>query len=494
MSTVLAQFFRRVEGISFHGFGLSADAYQPDLFDVLDEMGTLGCAPGYVELFRASTPMLAAIRDRLPTMLLPYHAEGLWLTHEGWGERERTHESADLSGAVEQIETLRSAWLNHECASKVVGGHALGTYLPPYWSRERAEHLAANSVFLQARLDAAAVPRVDGQGRNDAGALVLLELPPLTYFSLGTLAVPEFFRLLCERSACGLVLDMGHLWTHWRYGSGRAAESIESFVTRFLADFPVERIVEIHVAGLTQHPTDGDDAAHDVRSDPSRAPRWLDTHGAPIPAVLFDMLEQVLGDPRLRSLKGLALEVDTKEPTTIAEEFAACRARFGRRLDEIAVRPSAGVEIVTQRQLHAVQSTASLDDEAYAALVLPGDSTGEDAAHAYATREGLARYREQYLPYEILHWGGDLVEMFPETCERLVARGIDLNQFVTYWFAAPSLISAPYDFFLLKLARFLAFVESVAPDCLDGARREAESLEAAYALVNAPPVAAGARP
>ena len=58
-----------------------------------------------------------------------------------------------------------------------------------------------------------------------------------------------------------------------------------------------------------------------MHADGSALPYWIDSHGTPIPEVLFDLLTQVLAHPRLTSLKGVALEVDTKPTAEIVTEF-----------------------------------------------------------------------------------------------------------------------------------------------------------------------------
>ncbi len=51
--------------------------------------------------------------------------------------------------------------------------------------------------------------------------------------------------------------------------------------------------------------------------------------------------------------------------------------------------------------------------------------------------KGLHVYATQYLPNEILSWGGDVRVMFPKMCDVLDQCGISLNQFVEFWFAHP---------------------------------------------------------
>lgn len=137
---------------------------------------------------------------------------------------------------------------------------------------------------------------------------------------------------MTEQTACGLVLDIGHLWTVYRYTGAWRRQTVESFVAEFLDEFPMERVIEIHVAGLAEFPTRPDSV---TAADAPDRPYWIDAHGAPIPALLFEMLSQVLAHPRLRSLKGVALEVDTKPIATIIEEYGRFVTRFEASITEV---------------------------------------------------------------------------------------------------------------------------------------------------------------
>jgi hypothetical protein len=55
-----------------------------------------------------------------------------------------------------------------------------------------------------------------------------------------------------------------------------------------------------------------------------------------------------------------------------------------------------------------------------------------------------------------------------------------LSAFVDFWFREPHSIDQPYDFFLLKLDRFPAFVREVLPAGFPQAVCEADALRIAY--------------
>ena len=91
-------------------------------------------------------------------------------------------------------------------------------------------------------------------GMNSEPPLFCLEGPPLSYFACGNLTYAEFFSRVVERAPCGLVLDIGHAWTVYRYAEGNKTESFTTFWEDFLGRFPFERVIQIHLAGLACHP------------------------------------------------------------------------------------------------------------------------------------------------------------------------------------------------------------------------------------------------
>jgi hypothetical protein len=126
------------------------------------------------------------------------------------------------------------------------------------------------------------------------------------------------------------------------------------------------------------------------------------------------------------------------------------------------------------------------DDYARYAKIISGQAvmTGPEWQETAAEATGVTRYRTSYVPYEILHWGGDLAEMFPQTCRALAERDVCLTEFVTFWFRSPRPLTHSYDFFLLKIERFLEFVAERAPDVRVCTEQESEMLRQAYAQAN----------
>lgn len=483
------EFLRRVRRIPNHGLGLSVDVHTPEVASLLRSLRVRQVPPGYFEVFYTGPAALRVVREQVGRLFLAYHGEGLWITQPemtgSWVGRQ------ELDDAITHLQILQSSWINHECATKSLAGYSYGTYLPPLYTRTGAEMVAENAWQIQTLLDEQCVLA------NGGTPLLLLEMPPLTYFVAGTLRIPTFFRLITERAPCGLVLDVGHLWTVFRYSGGYRTMSLEKFVQVFLDEFPLDRVVEIHVAGLAIHESWLDAVSPQTGlALNSVFPAWTDAHAAPIPPVLFDMLDQILSQPQLTNLKGMALEVDMKPEALIVEEFATFNQRYLNVVRRMHVENHESAECEIQLTRDQVMSSPDKQalKEAYDryARVVAGraEPIGEEWSHGQACWEELDLYRSVYLPYEILHWGGDVRDMFPESCRGLTALYVPLAEFVRFWFREPRPLSDTYDFFMLKIERFVEFVREVAPTLAEVVEREAEGIRQGYRVANTPPVSA----
>ena len=477
---VQQDFQRRLRNIPPLGMGLSVDVYSPNLFELVNKLKELGLQPGYLEVFKASAASLTTVRRAVPDIPLAYHGEGLWITQPD--VQESPFFQQDVGETVTQLNSIQSLWLNHECAMKQMAGYSFGTYVPPLYTQLSAEVVAANITTVQQAID------LQGRRADGTAPLFLLEMPPLTYFSAGTIPIPHFFRLVTALVPCGLVLDIGHLWTVYRYTAACRRISLERFVGEFLEEFPLERVVEIHVAGLACHESVGESKGREG------LPEWIDAHAAPIPSILFTIVEQVLAHSNLVSLRAVALEVDTKPIEMIVEEYAEAVRRFSFLIQQTIARGTA-VEQSMELTPHpaSVQEPVCQsdrqqlrDDYARYAQIISGQApmTGQEWQETAVEATGVTRYRTSYVPYEILHWGGDLAEMFPQTCRALAGRDVSLEEFVAFWFRSPRPLTHSYDFFLLKIERFLEFVAERAPDVRVCAQQECDMLRQAYAQAN----------
>ena len=477
MASIQQEFLHRVSRIPPQGLGLSVDMYTPPLFELIDVLRSARVQFSYLEIFKAPLPALAEVRRHLNGKGLQYHAEGLWIPQPRL-EASPQFESTFTTEAM-HLAALGSHWMNHECAAKQIADYSFGTYLPPLFTRAAADQISENATLIQQRLGGS------GYFSSDREPLLLLEIPPLTYFGFGDLSVAGFFRRIVAQASCGLVLDIGHVWTVYRYSSCWRRYSLSEFLAGFLDEFPLERVVQIHLAGLDIHET-VKKTPQEEPQDTEHPPLWIDSHGAPIPDVLWDMLAQVLSHPRLIQLKGIALEVDTKSVSRIVSEFEQLATRYGEwliRLDNVPVaseavnvrnsgRPALVSERIQELERHYEQYAQIVTNQERRPLPNGLPLLGTEI-HLFDL------YRRQYLPVEILEWGGNLRDMFPQTCRELDCRGVSLSAFVDFWFSEPRSSRVEYDFFLLKIDRFLEFVQTVSSDG-NLAVREATELREAY--------------
>jgi uncharacterized protein (UPF0276 family) len=485
---VCHDFLERAARIPVQGLGLSVDVYSPDLISLLAELTRRQVFPMYLEVFHATFSALAAVRHQTD-LSLPYHGEGLWVTQPGADSDPLFQEEARVLAS--HLALLRSAWSNHECAAKHIAGYSFGTYLPPLYTAASADLVARNISMVQAIFD----QQVSLPGGGSP--LFLLEMPPLTFFVAGTLSIPTYFRRVTDQVACGLVLDVGHLWTVYRYSGAWHAQSLGQFLDDFLREFPVERVVEIHVAGLAVHESMAGEAAVSDDTGENLLPRWTDAHAAPIPPVLFEMLDHILRCGRLEQLRGVALEVDTKTVALIADELARFSERYEHVFDQVMPRgsvagasPPPPANVRFSNENGSVSKSESLSD-AYAqyAQIVSGraEPVGPNWVAPTACADDLDWYRTKYLPYEILHWGGEIEAMFPETCRALAGRQIAIDGLVSYWFRLPHPVTRSYDFFEVKIDRFVEFVSERASDLERLVQREAAELRLAYQAANEAP-------
>jgi uncharacterized protein len=129
--------------------------------------------------------------------------------------------------AIAQV--LRPAWICGDAGLWHFGprerGHML--LLPPILCEETANAMSDGIIRL----------------RHETGREILPENPPGHVF-LGDLDLLDFFRILCERGDTGMVLDCAHLAIYQRIRGRSPLEGLERF--------PLERVIEIHVAGGTE--------------------------------------------------------------------------------------------------------------------------------------------------------------------------------------------------------------------------------------------------
>jgi len=166
-------------------------------------------------------------------------------------------------------------------------GH--GLLLPPILTRDSARRTAESIATVQER----------------TGLPVFPENPPSLYY-LGDLHVLDYFAQVSEIAGCGLLLDAGHLSIYQR------ALGLEPLTG--LASFPLDRVVELHVAG-------GGEA---VTPD---GYRYIDDdHRADVHPDTWEIVHHVI--PRAPRLRAVLYECEHNDPAATVDTFIRLNQLF----------------------------------------------------------------------------------------------------------------------------------------------------------------------
>ena len=161
----------------------------------------------------------------------------------------------------------------------------LKTVVDRYQPEQVSEHLAwstHDSHFLNDLLpvpyDEATLDRVCGHIEEVQDTLkrhILLENPS-TYlgFEASTMSETDFIRAIVQRTGCGLLLDINNVHV--------SATNHGYSASDYLADFPLQSVEEIHLAG---HADDINDAG---------LPLLIDSHDRPVDDLVWKLYEHVL--------------------------------------------------------------------------------------------------------------------------------------------------------------------------------------------------------
>jgi uncharacterized protein len=183
-----------------------------------------------------------------------------------------------LLGLEAVSNALQAAWTCEDIGLWSVGPYPLPYFTPPLFEPDVAQHIARG---IRRLMSTSSYP-------------FLAEIPSCTFVA-GRMALGEFFWLITEGANCDLVLDVAHVYSY-ALATGRRYEQV-------LASLPLDRVLEIHVAGgyvEVQHES-----------------RYLDTHSHNVVPEVLELLVQAVEEcPRLRAITyeiGVGLDRDNIE-------------------------------------------------------------------------------------------------------------------------------------------------------------------------------------
>lgn len=167
---------------------------------------------------RPDDPWWPTIRERY-TLLL----------HDYLGQLSEPLDERAIARARALAEQYRTPWVaeHFQCLHTEDGAYNLNYVFPPLYTEEFLERFVTNAIALQARLDQ---------------PLVMENIPGFFDVTASRMPEAQWLRRFFERTSAGFLLDLPHIWleAHYRGVDPKA----------FLADFPLDRVVELHVAGV----------------------------------------------------------------------------------------------------------------------------------------------------------------------------------------------------------------------------------------------------
>ncbi|MER7735568.1 DUF692 domain-containing protein [Streptomyces erythrochromogenes] len=197
------------------------------------------------------------------------------------------------------VDEIDAPWFSDHLCFTRAAGVALSTLTPLPRTREIAREVGRRAQRVQAAV----------------GRPLILE--NVTYYINleSPLSEAQFIAEVMEHCECGLLLDLTNLDINARNHGYSAME--------FLDTIPVERVVQVHLAGGT--------GGEDDRMD-------LDTHSEPVPPAVWDLLTELVARAPVRAT---LLERDQNFP----DDFAELQEELdhARRILDGAGGPRAGV-------------------------------------------------------------------------------------------------------------------------------------------------------
>lgn len=181
------------------------------------------------------------------------------------GNKEPENEQLELVGRL--INDLKSPWTSDHMGFNATHDFQLGFFLPQKQTDEGVNVAVKNIGKIQKNVN---VPFALETGVN--------------YLRVRSDEMTDgrFVKQIIERADCGLLLDLHNIYTNELNGR----EKIDSF----LNSIPLERVLEIHLAGGIE--LDG---------------FWLDAHSGAMPETLISIAKDLI--PSLSNLKAIVFEI-----------------------------------------------------------------------------------------------------------------------------------------------------------------------------------------
>jgi len=196
--------------------------------------------------------------------------------------------SDTIEGCAKNQRLLNTPWTVEELAVRHIDGKYCDFFFPAILNEECVKATIENLNALHARLPGPLLP----------------ENAPYE-FNVGSMHLCEFLTKVAHGADCGLVLDLGHLWS-WQL-CVRKGDTPDHGIEKL----DLSRVIEVHLAGARIE-------------DYSQGMIYRDLHGAgPIPEASMYLLRELL--PKLPNLKAITVEVEDATEDAAVEQAQQVR-------------------------------------------------------------------------------------------------------------------------------------------------------------------------
>jgi uncharacterized protein (UPF0276 family) len=213
----------------------------------------------------------SAIQQRFPLLL-----------HDYLGQLSDPLSEFALARARALQERYHGPWVaeHFQCLHTQDHSRSLDYVFPPLYTEEFLDRFCQNAEVLRQAVNA---------------PLVMENIPGFFSIERAQMSEAEFLRRFFQRSGCGFLIDVPHIWLAAHYKGMDARE--------YLADFPLERVVEIHVAGIAY---DGDLRGPWIAPVPPdenilSLARWVAERAPDLRAVTLDIFSPSLTNAELET-------------------------------------------------------------------------------------------------------------------------------------------------------------------------------------------------
>jgi uncharacterized protein (UPF0276 family) len=164
--------------------------------------------------------MFPHVRARFPLLL-----------HDYLGQLSDPLSAHALERARRLQEMYRGPWVaeHFQCLHTEDGSRSLEYVFPPLYTEEFLRRFVSNARVLQKAVGA---------------ELVMENIPGFFSIEHAQMSEGEFLRRFFDETGCGFLVDVPHIWLAAHY-QGRDARE-------YMSEFPLDRVIEIHVAGVEQ--------------------------------------------------------------------------------------------------------------------------------------------------------------------------------------------------------------------------------------------------